>query len=253
MNLEYAERLFEYRKKANLSQEELAEKIGVSRQAVSKWERGEASPDTDNLIALSEVYGVTLDELIKGKQKNEDNIKDNTSPPVDNEKNDRVHISIKDGIHVVDKNGEEVHIDWHGVHVDSGNSHVHVDEKGVFVEENGHIYTKNNRSFAPPYNFFSAFPYPILVVFLHLWFGFANICGGWAYGWLIYLTIPLYYSFISALANHNAHHFAYPVLVVLIYLIGGFKYVLWHPLWLIFFTIPIYYVMVGSIKKLLKK
>lgn len=68
MNLQSAQRLYEYRKNANLSQEELAEKIGVSRQAVSKWERGEASPDTDNLIALSEVYGVTLDELVKGKK-----------------------------------------------------------------------------------------------------------------------------------------------------------------------------------------
>ena len=48
MNIETANRLLQYRKENNLSQEELAEKIGVSRQAVSKWERAEASPDTDN-------------------------------------------------------------------------------------------------------------------------------------------------------------------------------------------------------------
>ena len=68
MNIETANRLLQYRKKMNLSQEELAAKIGVSRQAVSKWERAEASPDTDNLILLADIYGVSLDELLKGEK-----------------------------------------------------------------------------------------------------------------------------------------------------------------------------------------
>ena len=65
MNIEIANRLVGLRKKNNLSQEQLAEKIGVSRQAVSKWERSEASPDTDNLIMLARLYNVSLDELLK--------------------------------------------------------------------------------------------------------------------------------------------------------------------------------------------
>lgn len=65
MNVEIANRLQQMRKNNNLSQEELAEKIGVSRQAVSKWERAEASPDTDNLILLSRLYNVSLDELLR--------------------------------------------------------------------------------------------------------------------------------------------------------------------------------------------
>lgn len=52
------------RNKNNLSQEELAAKMGVSRQAVSKWERAEASPDTENLILLAKLYGVSIDELL---------------------------------------------------------------------------------------------------------------------------------------------------------------------------------------------
>ena len=64
MNVEIAERLAARRKQAGLSQEALAEKLGVSRQAVSKWERSESSPDTDNLIALAKLYGVSLDELL---------------------------------------------------------------------------------------------------------------------------------------------------------------------------------------------
>lgn len=64
MNIEIADKLVELRKKNSLSQEALAEKLGVSRQAVSKWERAEASPDTDNLIQLAKLYGISLDQLL---------------------------------------------------------------------------------------------------------------------------------------------------------------------------------------------
>jgi transcriptional regulator with XRE-family HTH domain len=66
MNYEVAERLAELRRAKGLSQEELAHELGLSRQAVSKWERAESSPDTDNLIALAKLYGMTLDELVHG-------------------------------------------------------------------------------------------------------------------------------------------------------------------------------------------
>lgn len=72
MNIEIANRLVELRKKNGLSQEELAEKLGLSRQAVSKWERAEASPDTDNLLLLSRIYGVSLDELLSTEQSSEE-------------------------------------------------------------------------------------------------------------------------------------------------------------------------------------
>jgi len=64
MDVEIANRLVGLRKKNGYSQEDLADKIGVSRQAVSKWERAESSPDTDNLIALARLYNVSLDELL---------------------------------------------------------------------------------------------------------------------------------------------------------------------------------------------
>ncbi len=64
MNLLTANRLQQLRKMNGYSQDVLAEKLGVSRQSISKWERAEASPDTDNLIALAQVYGLSLDELL---------------------------------------------------------------------------------------------------------------------------------------------------------------------------------------------
>lgn len=72
MNIKIANRLVELRKKYGYSQEDLANKLGLSRQAVSKWERAEASPDTDNLICLAKLYNVSLDELLSTDQSIED-------------------------------------------------------------------------------------------------------------------------------------------------------------------------------------
>ena len=72
MNIEIANRLVNLRKKNGLSQEQLAAKLGLSRQAVSKWERAEASPDTDNLICLAKLYGVSLDDLLNTDEPVED-------------------------------------------------------------------------------------------------------------------------------------------------------------------------------------
>ena len=55
-----------YRKEKNLSQDELAEIIFVSRQSISNWERGATYPDIQNLLLLSKVFGVSLDKLVKG-------------------------------------------------------------------------------------------------------------------------------------------------------------------------------------------
>ncbi|HFH9916809.1 TPA: helix-turn-helix domain-containing protein [Streptococcus suis] len=52
----------------NLSQDELAENLYISRQAVSKWENGEATPDIDKLVQLAKIFGVSLDYLVLGKE-----------------------------------------------------------------------------------------------------------------------------------------------------------------------------------------
>ena len=63
-----SERLFNLRKNKKLSQEELANILGVSRQTISKWETGESTPDFDKIIPLCEFYGITSDELLSGKK-----------------------------------------------------------------------------------------------------------------------------------------------------------------------------------------
>ncbi len=66
--MEFRERLFELRRQAGLSQEELAGLLGVTRQAVQKWESGTSRPDMDNLTALAGYFHVSLDYLVMGRE-----------------------------------------------------------------------------------------------------------------------------------------------------------------------------------------
>lgn len=61
-----AERLREHRVRCKMTQEFVAEAVGVSRQAVSKWETGASDPSTANLIALAKLYGISAEELLEG-------------------------------------------------------------------------------------------------------------------------------------------------------------------------------------------
>lgn len=63
--MKFQEKLLVLRKEKGMSQERLAEKIGVSRQAVAKWEVGQSYPDIDKLIILSDLFGISIDKLVK--------------------------------------------------------------------------------------------------------------------------------------------------------------------------------------------
>ena len=97
MTIKLGNRLAELRKEHGYSQEDLAEKLGVSRQAISKWECGEASPDTDNLIELARLYNTSLDELLEIK-KPEENNNDNKHVVVDlkDDEGNSVHVTLDD-------------------------------------------------------------------------------------------------------------------------------------------------------------
>ncbi|MCH5300873.1 MAG: helix-turn-helix domain-containing protein [Ruminococcus sp.] len=282
MNIEIANRLLQYRKKNNLSQEELAGKIGVSRQAVSKWERAEASPDTDNLILLANLYGVTLDELLQGKSEPEavKMEEENTQPDnnenkkvenddSENEENesdyqqnnentnfhkcdkvsfknglhvhthdgDHVDISFKDGVKVHDKKGTKVNVDFNGIYVEENG------EKKVYTDENGHVFYSDEvkEKCKKPKSIWNKFPYPIISVIVFLAWGFSGLCMGFKLSWIVFLTIPIYYTLVDAIIKRKPSHFCYPALVVMVYLFLGLSLELWHPMWVLYLTIPVYY------------
>lgn len=73
--MEISEKILKLRKANNLTQEDLAEKLNVSRQSVSKWESGQTIPELEKLVALSEVFRVTTDYLLKPSELDELSIK----------------------------------------------------------------------------------------------------------------------------------------------------------------------------------
>ncbi len=262
MKEETAKRLFEYRKANGYSQEELAAKIGVSRQAISKWERGESSPDTENLIALSRLYNVTIDEMINSTEKaKKSDIKTDSNPIEETQaddteqKNDESEqqtesnsqhttgVSFRNGIHVHDGK-DNVDIDFTGIHIETqkGES-VHIGASGVQVNgvNEEHIFSHRKEK-----NLFHALlPLGVIIAYLIIGFTFEQ---GWALGWLLVFLIPIIESFIAAVKTKNPSAFAYPVLVAAVFLTVGMFEHIWHPTWIMFLTIPVYYIIADFLK-----
>ena len=65
--MEFHNKLYNLRKQKGLSQEELANRLNVSRQTISKWEVGDSTPEMEKLIAISDMFGISLDELVMDK------------------------------------------------------------------------------------------------------------------------------------------------------------------------------------------
>ena len=67
VKMEFHNKLYNLRKQKGLSQEELANRLNVSRQTISKWEVGDSTPEMEKLIAISDLFGISLDELVMDK------------------------------------------------------------------------------------------------------------------------------------------------------------------------------------------
>ena len=70
------EKIFELRKQKNLSQEEVADKLNVSRQTISKWETNQSTPDFDKIVPLCELFEISTDELLKGIKEKDQEVKE---------------------------------------------------------------------------------------------------------------------------------------------------------------------------------
>lgn len=216
MTVEIAERLATLRRQHGYSQEELADKIGVSRQAVSKWERTESSPDTDNLIALAKLYNVSLDELL-GRSASSAN---ESEPSKENDKNE--------------EDGDTIEID--------------ADELGEQIGKRIEKKVEAKFDKGRDKNAWMMIPVSIIVVATYLILGFTTP-RGWVVGWTLFLLIPIYSSIVEAFSKKDARKFAFPVLVAFVYLLGGMHWGLWHPYWIEFLAIPVYYALVDVIRK----
>lgn len=249
MNIEIANRLVALRKQNGLSQEELAAKLGISRQAVSKWERAEASPDTDNLILLARLYGISLDELLFTSEPPVAAAQPSPEPP-------QAPPPAAASPFAPPNYPEPPRYPEPPVY------------QGGQEEPYSYGYAENPEPYQaddyqnaaqPPEQAYPSsvgwqkessfdykkFPYPVLLVFVYLVMGF--FFKWWHPGWLIFLTIPLYYTLPRK--NQSWMQFPYPVLVVLLFLVLGFFFHLWHPAWLLFLTVPLYYGFIAAVER----
>ena len=86
-----AEKIIKLRKQQGWSQEELAMKLGISRQSVSKWESTASIPDLDKIIKLSELFGVSTDYLLKDSEDDENVVAYPDENVLENSKDEKVH------------------------------------------------------------------------------------------------------------------------------------------------------------------
>lgn len=205
MNIKIANKLVELRKKNGLSQEELADKLGLSRQAVSKWERAESSPDTDNLICLAKLYNVSLDDLlntdetleeisreVKEKEEEKSRIEKETNEKNEAEEKRRKKFNLVEGI-LSGSLALIMTIIYFVVCFNHPNewSRLWIIYFGVVIIPSIVKAIKNRR--------FCQFNYAVLVTCAFMGLGF--YLDLWHPGWIVFLSIPVFYSVFGPIDN----------------------------------------------------
>lgn len=255
MDLFTAKKLTELRKHFSLSQEALAEKVGVSRQAISKWERGEASPDTDNLLSLSKIYNVSLDDLL-GEKTSEEII--SALSKKETAVNENITEEEEAGSIPFSKEKNEVFSEK-----DKSASYSKVsEEKGSFyseeAEEKGSFYSEEKsensqeRDLRALGKTLLKIPYFLIAIIVFLIIGFSSKL--WHPAWMLILTIPAYYltawGFCAKTKKGMLLKLPVYLYVIILFLLMGFTASLWHPMWILFLLIPAYYWFVSfNVKK----
>ena len=178
MNVETAQRLADLRRQKGYSQEGLARKLGLSRQAVSKWERAESSPDTENLISLAKLYGVSLDELLNPSEAIEDDIEFENE---DRARQREAEAAERVRTHEAAARATEAA-------TQASNAAAQAAQAASWSAQAANAATSAGN--VPEKGPFQSFPYWALCFLFYFALGF--FLGAWASGLLIFFTIPIY-------------------------------------------------------------
>ena len=213
MDLKTANRLQQLRKENGYSQDALAEKLGLSRQAISKWERGESSPDTDNLIALAELYHMTLDQLLGSEP-------EPLTPPQPSPRQAAAQAAATAQSAEQQPKTEEKH---HALHGKLGKSLF----KFPFPVVVALVYVVLGLTVG-------WHPTWLIFLLIPIYYHFAGAC-----------MTKNQKAFMMAQPL--------PEIIVLVFLLLGFTLGKWHPAWILFLIIPVYYWLVAVYVKKPKK
>ncbi len=194
MNVQIAQRLAELRRAKGYSQEALAHELGLSRQAVSKWERAESSPDTENLIALARLYGVSLDDLL--------NVDADIVDDIAFEKAERARADAEEAERkrADDEEATRRQEDRERAVAQAAAAATRASEAAAraadaAVSASAHVAMGERDAVPAPEGPrrrgpWRSFPYSIFVTILFFVFGF--VLRSWTTAWLVFLTIPIY-------------------------------------------------------------
>ncbi len=184
--------LQELRKKSNFSQEELAERLGVSRQAISKWECGESFPDTENLISIAKLYGVSLDELVN-------NVKETNSSVTNVPPDEASALDIVEETKHINKSIRILKLIPYPILI------VIAFLLWGFLGSAWHVSWTLFLTIPVYYSIIKCikeksckyYAYPFFATFLYLLLGMQ--WGLWHPYWILFITIPVYYTIIEAI------------------------------------------------------
>ena len=232
-------RLSEFRKRKGLSQEEVASKLNVSRQSVINWENGDATPSIYYLKDLSNLYGVSIDDLV------------NVSKPID------------DCYKKEEKKSEHIHINKKGVFINADEDHVSISKDGIRINDGGISEFSFDNKKQRKKKFFRKLAgiidgtMLVLVCITYLVLGFIN-SDYFSLLWPMFLASFIPGGILRCIALKKANEFPIVWIATSAYFFIGmmFPYYLningWHPYWAILFIIPVYYIFANSIKSLIK-
>lgn len=254
METNLAKRLVEFRKFNNLSQEELAQKLSVSRQSISNWESGDVSPSVEYVIKMAEIYDVSVDDLV------------NSSVPVDEVYKKKAE---QEAASKANDGGKKfVHISKKGIFINDGEDDVSISASGI--KENGKDIFDMDSDNIDGYkekmekkrkvpilsNLFDGV-YVLLTVVVYILLGFLLPNGlGWYGFWPLFVLVGVPGQLIKCFALKKPNNFPIPQIAITTYLFVGMllpNNTGWHPYWVILFIIPIYYTIANAITELRRK
>ncbi len=252
MSLELGKRLTEFRKRNNLSQEELANKLKVSRQSICNWESGDSSPSIDYIQDLAKLYSVSIDDLINVNKSIDDCYKKKE------ENGSFVHVS-KNGIFINDKeDGDFISIDENGLNINGKkNGRKKDDEQYDFVNDDGTwkvVYNEKakNRKIIKKTSSLIDGIMALIICGIYILLGCLDD-SLWAKMWPLFFTFLVPGALVRTFGLKKPNEFPIVFIVAAIYCFLGMwlpNNSGWHPYWVIFFAIPIYYSLVNSIKSI---
>lgn len=246
----FGQRLSRLRKEKGLTQEDIASKVTISPQAVSKWENDISSPDISTLGQLADLLGVSVDELL-GREEGSSKCESVDAEKVETE-------VVEDEDKYQEHKDDSVRFDNEGIHVHSKDGHrVEVTSDGVFINGKSYreVHKKASRKkmvvdLLSSISFFVGILSYIIVGFL-----WKDHNLGWSAGWTFILFGIVLSSLVKSIAEKRFVLFLYPVLVVAVYCLLGFLGAAYNfPgfgfYWFLFITIPLYYIVAHFLDRL---